>query len=180
MNEGPVIVIIIMPGGERTITATAHDAVDGQLDANIQWTSALDGLVATGPGLSSTVLSTGFHPVTLSVTDSDGMTAVKNINIDVRRNGNQVPTVKITSPPAGSEFFPGDAVTLQGKASDPERGSISGSIQWSSDLDGPLGSGASLTVHTLRVGDHSIKALVSDGDGAKAAVFRAIRIRPRP
>ena len=78
--------------------------------------------------------------------------------------GNQPPTVTITAPPNGSSFTQGTSVNFTGTATDPEDGNISANINWSSDLDGGLGTGASISA-TLSVGVHTITASVTDLGG---------------
>jgi len=78
------------------------------------------------------------------------------------------PTVTIARPAPGAVSSPGAAVALAGAASDAESGDVSGRIQWSSDRDGPLGSGATITVTTLTPGPHTITARVTDPSGMAA------------
>src|SRR5207302_10689700 len=78
---------------------------------------------------------------------------------------NQGPFVRITAPTSGSKVLPGTAVTFTGTATDAENGNLASQIQWSSSLDGPLGTGAGLTVSSLRSGIHTITARVADAGG---------------
>ncbi|HSR49507.1 MAG TPA: Ig-like domain-containing protein [Acidobacteriota bacterium] len=79
---------------------------------------------------------------------------------------NQAPVVTITAPADGSSFNDGDLVTFTGTAIDNEDGDISANLSWSSDQDGPLGSGASVSTSSLSVGGHTINASVTDSGGA--------------
>ncbi len=79
--------------------------------------------------------------------------------------GNTAPTVSITAPANGSSFSQGANVSFTGTATDAEDGNISGSITWSSSLDGSLGSGASVSTSSLSVGSHTIAAAVTDSGG---------------
>ena len=81
--------------------------------------------------------------------------------------GNNAPTISIDSPGDGAVFSPSDSITFIGTADDAEDGSLTGSISWSSDLDGPLGTGGSVTT-TLSEGLHTITASVSDSESASA------------
>ena len=82
---------------------------------------------------------------------------------------NRPPTAAITSPGDGASFEHGQPVALAGTASDPEDGALTGSaLAWSSSLDGPLGTGASVTAESLAVGDHLIRLTATDADGASA------------
>lgn len=78
---------------------------------------------------------------------------------------NAAPSVEITAPADGATFAAGTAVEFSGAASDAEDGDLTASLEWSSSLDGPLGTGGT-AVATLSEGTHSITASVTDADGA--------------
>ena len=79
--------------------------------------------------------------------------------------GNTAPSVNITAPANGTSVTQGTNVTLTGNALDTEDGNLSASIAWSSNLDGSLGTGASVSTSTLSVGSHTLTAQVSDSGG---------------
>jgi hypothetical protein len=79
---------------------------------------------------------------------------------------NNPPTVTITAPTSGGSANQGTSVTFSGTATDPEDGTISGSLTWSSSIDGSIGSGASFSTSSLSVGSHTITASVTDSGGA--------------
>lgn len=79
--------------------------------------------------------------------------------------GNTAPTVSITAPADGSDADEGTSVTFSGTANDTEDGNLSGSLSWSSNLDGGIGSGASFSTSGLSVGTHVITASVTDSGG---------------
>lgn len=74
------------------------------------------------------------------------------------------PTVTITGPVDEAVFTDGATVTLTGEANDAEDGPLDDDISWSSDLDGFLGTGASLMLSDLSAGTHVITASVEDAD----------------
>jgi leucyl aminopeptidase len=88
---------------------------------------------------------------------------------------NTSPTVSITAPADGSSVAQGTPLTLTGTASDAEDGSLSAAIQWSSSVDGALGTGASRPV-TLSVGAHTIQAVVTDAGGLTTTASIAITV----
>ena len=88
------------------------------------------------------------------------------------------PEIVITAPADGAVFLAGQAVGLSGDASDAEDGNLSAVIQWSSSLDGFLGSGATLSVSTLSPGVHTITATVNNSAGVSAAASVSITVVP--
>jgi YVTN family beta-propeller protein len=89
---------------------------------------------------------------------------------------NQAPTLNITGPADGTTADENSAVTFSAAATDSEDGNLSGSIQWRSNKDGLLGTGASVTV-TLSKGRHTITATVADSGGQTDSDTIMVRIR---
>ena len=86
-------------------------------------------------------LSPGTHTLTLTASDVSGKTGTASVSITV----NERPVAGITGPDDGSTFDYNASITLTGGASDAEDGDVAdGSLAWSSDLGGDLGTGASL------------------------------------
>ncbi|GAB4196615.1 MAG: hypothetical protein Tsb002_30080 [Wenzhouxiangellaceae bacterium] len=82
--------------------------------------------------------------------------------------GNTAPQVSISSPTNGSSFSAGASITFSASASDAEDGDLSTLIDWQSDVDGALGSGASFSLSSLSAGSHQITASVSDSGSLTA------------
>ena len=91
-------------------------------------------------------------------------------------SGNTVPTVTITSPPNGSTFTEGDAITFTGTATDTEDGNLTAGLAWTSSVDGSLGSGGSVSTSTLSPGTHTITAAVTDGDGGQGFAVISVTV----
>jgi glucose/arabinose dehydrogenase len=163
---------------------SATDPEEGTLSgAALAWSSDLDGPLGTGEALQVATLSPGMHTVTLRASDSRGASgqAVVHFTVTPASGGNLPPAVQITSPAPGSRFTVGTAVTLDGGATDPEDGPLTGAaLVWASSLDGPLGTGAPLTVTALSAGDHLITLTATDGGGASAQATRAITVTAAP
>ncbi|MCB1032768.1 MAG: S8 family serine peptidase, partial [Acidobacteria bacterium] len=83
--------------------------------------------------------------------------------------GNTPPQVTISAPANGSTFVAGQSVTFGGSATDAEDGTLSGSLSWTSSLDGAIGSGAGFSTSTLSVGTHTVTASVVDSGGLPAS-----------
>ncbi len=162
----PVNGTIFTEGDNVSFTGAASDTEDGDISASIDWGSNLDGNLGSGASISSSSLSPGSHTITASVTDSGNISDTTAINITVEQIAvNLPPTVSISAPVDGATYTEGDNITLTGAASDPEDGNISAAISWSSDLDGSLGSGASISTSSLSPGPHTITASVTDNGG---------------
>lgn len=105
----------------------------------------------------------------------DDVTALQGKGVTVASDCPGGPTVTITEPSQDTTVTSGDPVTLSGTASDLVDGDLSGSIEWSSDLDGPLGTGSSVSV-TLTAGSHTITAFVQDLAGNAASTSVAVTV----
>ncbi len=162
-------------GDAVLFTGTATDSEDGDLSAAIQWTSSLDGPLGTGASITSS-LTSGTHTITASVTDSGGKTATASVSITV----NAPPTVSITGPANGALYQLGDAVPFTGTAADSEDGDLSAAIQWTSSLDGPIGTGGSFSTSALSSGVHTITAAVTDSGGKTGSDSITIDVTAAP
>jgi hypothetical protein len=81
---------------------------------------------------------------------------------------NQAPVVLITSPAPDAVVSSTTAVTLSATATDPESVLNLATLAWSSNLSGPLGTGATLS-RTLTQGLHVITASITDAGGRTGA-----------
>lgn len=177
-NEAPAAYITTPESGSTfdmgdtvSFTGYAEDVEDDE-DGNsitgddLVWTSSLDGRIGTGEGFSTTTLSVGLHVITLTATDSQGDTGTAQITITIHNNE---PTATITSPADGSEFASGATITFTGEAADEEDTVISGgSFSWSSNIDGEVGTGYTVTCDDLSDGVHEITLTITDSQGETA------------
>ncbi len=90
--------------------------------------------------------------------------------------GNTPPVVTITAPANGASVAQGTSVTFSGTATDVEDGTISGSLTWTSSINGIIGSGASFSTSTLSVGTHTITASVTDSGGSPGSATRSLTV----
>lgn len=121
----------------------------GFFNACVSWTSSLDGPLeppeGESPGDFALSLSEGVHAITVSVEDGQGATDSASVSVEVLPGEGQ-PSARILST---APEFPrtGETVVLNGEGNDPEDGELSGaSLEWFSDIDGFLGTGATLEV----------------------------------
>ncbi|NRB41769.1 MAG: hypothetical protein HRU20_25410 [Pseudomonadales bacterium] len=175
------IIVILQPGSGNQISvdagpinfmASASDTEDGDLTQQVVWHSSLDGNFQ-----SPAVLSVGQHIITASVTDLANATVQTTINLTVTPHVNVAPTISLKTPTNGSvHFIDNGAVQLSATANDAEEGDLSSNINWSSSLQGNLGSGASLFADLL-LGEHTITATISDAESASATTSVTINVQ---
>jgi hypothetical protein len=151
-------------GTHDTVTAT----IDNQLKEHFE--HALIRFIMPKGSLYETNKGT----ITQTVDSDDGLVTIVYVTLDIPANaittvtvgeGNRTPSVSINSPVPGGNYVSGDAISFNGTASDPEDGDLTANLLWSSDLDGPIGSGGSFTLSTLSLGTHMITATVTDSEG---------------
>ena len=87
------------------------------------------------------------------------------------------PVVAITAPPNQAVFPLGTTVAFSGVATDVEDGDVSAALQWTSSLDGALGTGPRVSSSSLRVGTHTITASVTDSSGHPGEARMSLRVR---
>ena len=165
-------------GDNVSFSGSGTDPEDGTLSGSeLQWTSSIDGSIGSGTSFSTTGLNVGNHTITLTVTDSDGASDADAVSIRI----NDPPTANVTGPSGGSIFQPGDNVQLTGTGTDAEDGALTGgSLTWSSNRDGSLGSGSPRNVTTLSVGAHTITLTATDSDGGTGTDQVSIHINAPP
>jgi hypothetical protein len=117
----------------------------------------------------------------LTVTDDDGATGSDTATITVTDTApsNTAPSVTIDQPADDSAFDSNETIALAATATDPEDGVISNDIAWTSDLDGNLGTGATLST-TLSIGVHILTASITDSGGSSASDSVTITVGPAP
>ncbi|HXV63547.1 MAG TPA: hypothetical protein VEK15_22790 [Vicinamibacteria bacterium] len=169
VNQTPVVTIqnptdgaSFAVGANIQFTGAAVDAEEGNLAANLVWTSDVDGNIGTGASFSTSTLSLGFHSITASVMDSGGLIGSDAITIKV---GNFAPTATITAPADGSFFNESDTILFTGTANDTEDGDLTASLGWTSSIDGLIGNGGSFSTSALSTGVHTVTASVTDSGG---------------
>jgi hypothetical protein len=180
----PPTVAIVSPAAVETyystssidFVANAMDVEDGNLDAQIQWTSSLLGSIGTGASFTSALIA-GEHVITAAVTDSDGNSSSTTVNISVLVN--TAPELVIQSVQNGAIFNEGETVILTADANDVEEGNLGFAIQWQSSLDGFLGSSANVQL-PLSVGSHTITASVTDATGATTTQSVSVTVNGLP
>lgn len=140
---------------------------------------AIQSTVAENVTVSDAVsIELGPPPIELSV--SENVTVTDRVSVELG-TVNAAPTATITSPADGATFTEGEPVTFEGSASDPEDGALTGaSLVWTSDRDGELGTGTSVTTSSLSVGTHAVTLTATDGDGATGTASVTVVVTSAP
>ncbi|NOT04175.1 MAG: S8 family serine peptidase [Anaerolineales bacterium] len=162
----PATNLSFVQGTAITFAGTGTDTEDGDITAGLQWTSSIDGIIGSGATFSKSDLSLGVHTVTATARDSFNGTASITITVTITdASGNTPALITIDTPANNSTYVQGTLVSFGGTATDTLDGDISANIQWSSNVDGALGSGAGISTSTLSLGTHRITASVIDSGG---------------
>jgi hypothetical protein len=189
VNRRPAVTI-----GSPAVGATLYSHLPARLSAvvtdldepasgiSVRWRSSRDGFLGSGTQLDK-LLTPGHHVLTVEAVDAKGASSTATRAVDVL-NGSGLPSPLITAP-TDHIFSPGQAVTLRGRATDPEDGPLTGaSLRWSSNIDGFLGTGEVLTV-TLsgpavpcnpEFVRHTVTLLARDSDGHQVPAETQISI----
>jgi len=184
VNEAPVVSLTSPANGASydsgatiPFSGTVTDE-DAGLAGSLAWTSSLDGPIGTGASFSTALLSVGTHTITAAVTDSGGLTGLASISVTVNPAAtNTAPAASITSPANGATYDSGASIPFTGSATDAEDGDLSGSLGWTSSLDGPIGTGASFS-RVLSAGTHTITAAVTDSGGLTGLASIVVTVNP--
>ena len=182
VNSVPIVSILQPANGASFNLGTTVQfqgaALDGDGDdLTLLWESSLDGSIGGGTSFTSSTLSIGAHVISFIGTDGTAAdTAQVTITIV-----NLSPTATILEPTEGTVFTLGETVTFNGSATDPEDGELVGaSLQWTSSLDGAIGSGSTFPRSDLQAGTHLVRLIATDSEGAADTAEVSIRINVPP
>jgi hypothetical protein len=190
VNTAPAPAIVLPAEGASffvgqpiTFRGSASDPEQAIPDGALSWSSHLDGALGSGPELSLATLSPATHRITLSASDDFGAIGAATVAVIVSPRFGP-PSVIIHEAQHGATVVAGTPVHLVGLGFDPEDGLLPDtSLVWSSDRDGPLGTGSALDVvlsgPTTCIQDdrsHLVTLTVTDSDGNRAEHQIAIRV----
>ncbi len=171
-----------LPGGPFNLTWTGSD-LDGDAltysvlysnDSGSTWQTLATELNVTQLALNTDQLPGGSG--LLRVLASDGLLSGQDTS-GVFSVPTHAPSVQIQTPNQNQIFYPTQQVVMQGSAYDLEDGTLGdASFQWSSSIDGVLGTGVSLSTAELSTGQHTITLTVTDSDGMSSQAQRTINI----
>ncbi len=177
-------VTLTFPNGGETLTAvptvvtwSAADADGDPLlstllystDGGVQWSALATEIEASSQAIDPTTLP-GSGQVLFRVLVSDGFHTASDDSDAVLTIPDAAPRVQVTSPLGGAARTEREAIVFEALASDPEDGMLAGTaLTWSSDRQGPLGTGESLLVPQLAPGTHVVTVEATDSAGHTVA-----------
>jgi hypothetical protein len=170
---------------------SGNDADKDPLTYTVQYT-ADDGatwetLAVDWPGQSLEIASSELAATTrgrMRVIASDGFNTAAAQSAATFTIQPHAPDVSINSPPDGAIFMAEQQLFLDASADDMQDGALDGTnVQWSSNLDGPLGQGAIVTFNAknLREGYHAITVTAINSAGlTNSAVTHLLALQYTP
>lgn len=209
VTNSPPEVNILEPGGagpfctdeDITFRASVSDLneLPGRTvpDGDVDWRVSGESPFATGKEVSHAFAAAGGRTVIARATDSQGAEGDASLNVTVEACTDLPPDhVAITEPPNDADLtYDGfdeaegkwyKDVVLEGEATDPEDGDLTGSsLTWTTDradLQGAAGLGAGESVPVRLYGDdcfgvtHEITLTATDSDGNARGTVRIIRL----
>lgn len=155
-----------------TVTWVASDADGDSLsylvlysrDAGATWEALGSDMRETSYPLDASQLA-GTNQALIRVIASDGVNTSQDDTDAAFVIEKKNPEVMILNPAESTQLEPGTSVVLRGTAADAEDGSLPDeSLIWTSNRDGPLGSGSEI-VADLSSGIHTVTLTAHDADG---------------
>ena len=187
INTPPVVTItspptgsLFTPGTLIQFTGTAVDPEDGAITnpAQLIWSSNNSGNFGFGTSVNYSLLGIGSHAITLTATDSQGLSANASIIIYVNATANTPPVVNIIVPLDGANFSCNSMVNFQGTATDADNDTLD--LAWFSGLSGLAFGTGNLTNYVFPVCNQSIQInfTADDRHGGTALDTIIINILP--
>lgn len=97
------------------------------------------------------------------------------------RVANKLPQITSLSPISGTTYVAGQTIALEATTFDPEDGALPDDhLQWSSNIDGALGTGGLLQLGTLSEGAHTITVTATDSNGAQSTANLIVVVGAEP
>lgn len=175
----------------RLAATVGYVAIGAGTPVQIQWRvdGGLVNSVTYTPGSGSHVLYPEAYARDLTEGSHTAMVRVTAGSVVVEKSAtfiiqNTAPTATIDQPANGAAFCAGETVILRGSAFDPNQpgGLPDSAFAWRSNVNGNLGTGATLPVGTLSTGAHVIILRVTDDGGLwhEASINLTIRAASDP
>jgi hypothetical protein len=166
-------------GAAETFVGTVDDPEDSEPSVTIEWASDVDGVLGTGNAgtlgsveLEDVVLSPGTHVISLSATDTDGLTGRAEATVSLNA-APSAPVVSITPVTPGSNDTL--SVVIDTESVDPEGSAVTYEWQWlRSGAPEPFFDNQSVpSTQTSRAEPWSVEVVAIDDRGAISEVGSA-------
>ena len=186
--NAPAVTVIAPNGGEllggpkATVRWEASDddgdamvyAVQYSPDAGASWQTIAVELAETSFTAPMAEIP-GSEAALFRVIASDGVNTGRDASDATFKVAGKAPQALIMSPDDWASYGSDQQVVLAGEGYDVEDGVLDDqALSWSSDLDGPLGTGRHVAAGSLRAGRHTITLRVTDSDGQSAGASTTI------
>ena len=143
----------------QDVIFTGHGTDPDGTAVAYEWTSSIDGSIGSAESFTISTLSAGTHTISFRVRDNQNLWSTPVTASLVIQGGNVAPAASIDSI-APSPASPGQNVTFTGHGTDGD-GTIS-AYEWSSSIDGIIGTAGTFSLSTLSSGTHTISFRVKD------------------
>ena len=190
VQSAPPQITIVAPTGPVSaggIGGVVHQArvtdfEDGADCCTAVWNSDRDGRLGVGREIEFAYPSIGTRTVTVTATDSDGVTNQKSFPVAVE---NDPPFVRIDVPAAGAAVFKNTPVVVQQTNSDPNEpfGVPCARLAWASSRAGDTSfpfTGCEKAVSFAALGQRTLTLTGTDKDGLTATVTRKVNVQAVP
>jgi hypothetical protein len=179
---------IFFPTQTITLQGEGYDLEDGELgEGSFTWSSSIDGVLWTGRSFSTAELTSGTHTITLTVTDSDGMSKAVTRTITVGDEFTPVPLTLDAAPfmiAVVADLGTGnvqETLSLRSSTSTEVTWTASESLSWLSlsSAGGTTPSDIEVTINAgaLSVGTHSgAITLTSDAQNTPLNVMVSVQV----
>jgi PKD repeat protein len=184
-NLPPVVTIAepldgssVIAGASTVLRGTATDPEDGAITTGLVWSDTASGVLGTGNGTLNASFPQGPHTLTLTATDSNGLSGSATVTVSSNTPGNDPPVVTLVAPLTGATVDAGASLDLRASATDTEDGVLGGaSLVWTSSLDGALGTGSPRAAALSALGRHTLTVVATDSGGASDSASVDVFVR---
>ncbi|HIJ98490.1 TPA: fibronectin type III domain-containing protein [archaeon] len=149
----------------------------GRTIVGYEWNSSRNGFLSSSATFTRSTLAQGVHTITFRVKDSTNVwsdPATATLTIGLAPLPSQLTATINSITPSAPSF--GQEVNFVGSGTASFGRTIVG-YEWSSNIDGVLGTASSFTTRDLSVGSHTITLTVTDDAGATASTTRILTVK---
>jgi serine protease len=166
---------------ESRLEATVTDFEDPFPCCTVTWSSSVEGALGSGRSIDYTFTTLGTRVITVTATDSGGASSSLSVAVSVV---NTPPTVAISSPYSGQQFFRGVSYTLRGVSYDPNEPGYQlacAKLTWSSTAaDAFPKTGCDVSVSFASNGNRTLTLTGTDSHGGSGSATVSISVVDPP